>query len=51
LLGIDLGRYRDRIGFLAASLSVVKLDQHGPLLEILGDRAHLDESLRVRSGT
>lgn len=51
LLGIDLGRYRDRIGFLAASLSVVKLDQHGPLLEILGDRAHLDESLRARSGT
>lgn len=31
--------------------SVVKLDQHGPLLEILGDRAHLDENLRTRSGT
>jgi broad specificity phosphatase PhoE len=51
LLGIDLGRYRDRIGFLAASLSIVKLDQHGPLLEVLGDRAHLSENLRARTGT
>jgi probable phosphoglycerate mutase len=51
LLGIDLGRYRDRVGFLAASLSIVKLDQHGPLLEVLGDRSHLNERLRARTGT
>jgi probable phosphoglycerate mutase len=51
LLGIDLGRYRDRIGFLAASLSVMKLDQHGPLIETLGDRSYLDKHLRDRAGT
>lgn len=51
LLGIDLGRYRDRIGFLAASLCVIKLDQHGPLIETLGDRSFMDEKLRARTGS
>jgi len=51
LLGIDLGRYRDRIAFLAASLSIVKFDLRGPLLEVLGDRAHLSEDLRNLPGT
>jgi probable phosphoglycerate mutase len=51
LLGIDLGRYRDRINVLAASLSIVKFDVHGPLLEVLGDRYHLPESLRNLAGT
>ena len=51
LLGIDLGRYRDRINALAASVSVVKFDVHGPLLEILGDRYHLPEELRNLAGT
>lgn len=51
LLGIDLGRYRDRITALAASVSVVKLDLNGPLLEILGDRYHLPEALRNLPGT
>lgn len=51
LLGIDLGRYRDRIGLLAASMSVVKFNIHGPMLEILGDRSYMDKTLRDRPGT
>ncbi|HEY9633457.1 MAG TPA: histidine phosphatase family protein, partial [Coleofasciculaceae cyanobacterium] len=48
LLGIDLGRYRDRIDMLAASVSIVKFDVHGPLLQVLGDRAYMGEHLRLR---
>lgn len=51
LLGIDLGRYRDRIEVLAASLSVIKFDRYGPLLEVLGERNYLPTELRERSGT
>ncbi|MDX2228670.1 MAG: histidine phosphatase family protein [Leptolyngbyaceae cyanobacterium bins.349] len=51
LLGIDLGRYRDRIAVLTASVSVVKFDVHGPLLEQLGDRYHIPDSIRNRPGT
>jgi broad specificity phosphatase PhoE len=51
LLGIDVGRYRDRIDVLVASLSVVEMMQHGPLLKRLGDRSHLSEDLRSRPGT
>lgn len=51
LLGIDLGRYRDRINALVASVSIVKLDTHGPLLEVLGDRHHLSDELRNLPGT
>jgi len=51
LLGIDLGRYRDRIHVLTASVSIVKFDLHGPLLEVLGDRYHIPEPIRSRPGT
>jgi probable phosphoglycerate mutase len=51
LLGIDLGRYRDRINALAASVSVIKFTEYGPMLEVLGDRNHLPEHLRQRAGT
>lgn len=51
LLGIDLGRYRDRITVLTASVSIVKLDQHGPLLQVLGDRYHIPAEIRDRPGT
>ncbi|QZZ19241.1 histidine phosphatase family protein [Leptothermofonsia sichuanensis E412] len=51
LLGIDLGRYRDRIDCPAAALSIVKFDVHGPLLQRLGDRSYLDDTLRSRPGT
>jgi probable phosphoglycerate mutase len=51
LLGVDLGRYRDRIDMLAASVSIVKFDVHGPLLQVLGDRTYMGEHLRLRPGT
>jgi broad specificity phosphatase PhoE len=51
LLGIDLGRYRDRIDMPAASISVVKFDIHGPMLQILGDRSYMSATLRERPGT
>jgi broad specificity phosphatase PhoE len=51
LLGIDVGRYRDRISMPVASLSVVEMTEQGPLLKLLGDRSHLRESLRLRPGT
>lgn len=51
LLGIDVGRFRDRIGMPVASLSIVEIAQHGPLLLRLGDRSHLREYLRKRAGT
>lgn len=51
LLGIDLGRYRDRIDVPAASISVVKFDIYGPLLQRLGDRSFMTEELRNRPGT
>jgi broad specificity phosphatase PhoE len=51
LLGIDVGRYRDRISMPVASLSIVEMTQQGPLLKVLGDRSYLHESLRLRPGT
>ena len=51
LMGIDLGRYRDRIDAPAASLSIVKFDIHGPMLEILGDRNYMPDNLLNREGT
>ena len=51
LLGIDVGRYRDRLSMSVAALCVVEMTKRGPLLKSLGDRAHLREALRRRQGT
>jgi broad specificity phosphatase PhoE len=51
LLGIELGRYRDRLDVPACSVSVVTLKPGGPMLKSLGDRYHLDEKLRNLPGT
>ncbi len=51
LLGIDLGRYRDRIDCPAGSLSAVQFDVHGPLLRRLGDRSYMPDHLQERIGT
>ncbi|MEL6158978.1 MAG: histidine phosphatase family protein [Cyanobacteria bacterium J06554_11] len=51
LLGIDLGRYRDRIDMPVATVSVVRFDKYGPMLIKMGDRTHLSEALRNREGT
>ena len=51
LLGIDVGRFRDRISMPVASISIVEMTTHGPLLHMMGDRAYLREHLRRREGT
>jgi probable phosphoglycerate mutase len=51
LLGIDLGRYRDRITYPVASVSIISFDEHGPLLVKHGDRSHLPADLDARPGT
>ncbi|MGQ4649643.1 histidine phosphatase family protein [Lyngbya aestuarii] len=50
LLGIDVGRFRDRIGMQVASVSIVEYGTRGPLLKVLGDRSHLSEQLRHLPG-
>lgn len=51
LLGIDVGRFRFRIGCPVASVSIVEFGPHGPLLHVLADRTHFDERLRALPGT
>ncbi|MGI9090407.1 MAG: histidine phosphatase family protein [Gemmatimonadaceae bacterium] len=51
LIGIDVGRFRYRLGCPVASVSVVEFGKHGPLLHRLADRAHLDARLRDLPGT
>jgi broad specificity phosphatase PhoE len=51
LLGIDVGRYRDRIGMSVAAVSVVEMAEHGPLIHVMGDRSHIRTALRQRHGT
>lgn len=51
LLGIDVGRFRYRIGCPVGSVSIVEFTSHGPLLHALADRSHLNEHLRTLPGT
>ena len=51
LLGIDLGQFRYRLACPVASVSIVELSGHGPLLKVLADRTHLDERLKQLPGT
>ncbi|MEH2293213.1 histidine phosphatase family protein [Nostoc sp.] len=51
LLGIDVGRFRFRLGCPVASIGIVEFSSHGPLLKVLADRSHLDERLRNLPGT
>jgi broad specificity phosphatase PhoE len=51
LLGIDVGRFRERIGSPVASLSMVEFAQRGPLIHTIADRSHLSEKLRMLEGT
>lgn len=51
LLGIDIGRYRDRIMMLVGGLSIVEMGDSGPLLHCLSDRCYLDEKLLSLAGT
>jgi broad specificity phosphatase PhoE len=51
LLGIDVGRFRDRLDIPVSSLSVVEMAARGPLMRMMGDRSHLSQELRSRPGT
>lgn len=51
LLGIDVGRFRFRLGCPVGSVSIVEFTSHGPILKALADRTHLDERLRNLPGT
>lgn len=51
LLGIELGRYRDRVNALAGSLAHIKLAEHGPMLELINDRSYMSPELRNKPGT
>ena len=50
LLGIDVGRFRDRISMPVASISIVEITSRGPLLHRMGDRSYLREDLRRGTG-
>ena len=51
LLGIDVGRFRFRLGCPVASVSIVEFTSHGPLLKVLAERSHLDQRLQNLPGT
>jgi broad specificity phosphatase PhoE len=51
LLGIDVGRFRYRLGCPVSAVSMVEFGIHGPLLEVLGDRTHLTPELLALPGT
>jgi broad specificity phosphatase PhoE len=51
LLGIDVGRFRYRLGCPVGSVSLVEFTSQGPLLEALADRSYLSEALRSLPGT
>jgi broad specificity phosphatase PhoE len=51
LLGIDVGRFRYRLGCPVSSVSLVEFSLEGPLLHSLADRSHLSDSLRALPGT
>ncbi|MBR8832192.1 MAG: histidine phosphatase family protein [Chlorogloea purpurea SAG 13.99] len=46
LMGIDVGRYRDRFSMPVAALSIVELGVRGPLFHAVAIRPHLNEYLR-----
>lgn len=51
LLGIDVGRYRDRLDMPVAAVSIVELAKRGPLFHAVADRSHLGERLRSLPST
>jgi probable phosphoglycerate mutase len=51
LLGIDVGRFRYRLGCPVGSVSVLEFSLEGPLLHSLADRSHLSASLQALPGT
>jgi alpha-ribazole phosphatase len=46
LLGVDVGRYRDRLAMPVTALSMVELMDYGPFVRNLNDCSHLPPHLR-----
>jgi probable phosphoglycerate mutase len=46
LLGVDVGRYRDRLAMPVTALSMVELMEYGPFVRNLNDCSHLPRQLR-----
>ena len=51
LLGIDVGRFRYRLGCPVGSVSIVEFTSSGPMLKALADRSNLTAELRSLRGT
>jgi probable phosphoglycerate mutase len=51
LLGIEVGRFRYRLGCPVGSVSIIEFTLNGPMLRALADRSHLTEGLRSLRGT
>lgn len=51
LMGIDVGRFRYRLGCPVGSISIIEFTSHGPLLKALADRTHQSTRLRNLPGT
>ena len=51
LLGVDVGRFRYRLGCPVGSVSIVTFGAHGPLAEAVAERSHLSARLRGLRGT
>lgn len=51
LMGIDVGRYRDRFDMPVAAVSIVELTSRGPLFHKIADRSHLNDYLRSLPNT
>jgi len=51
LLGIDVGRYRDRFDMPVSALSIVELGDRGPFFRMISDRCHLPSHLRSLPST
>jgi probable phosphoglycerate mutase len=51
LLGIELGRYRERLDVPVCAVSLVSMGQSGPMLKSFSDRHHLPDHLRQLPGT
>jgi broad specificity phosphatase PhoE len=51
LMGMDVGRFRQRLGCPVGSVSVIEFTPQGPLLQTLANCSHLEERLRSLPGS
>jgi probable phosphoglycerate mutase len=51
LMGIDVGRYRDRFAMPVAAVSIVEMGDRGPLFHQIANRSHLDDYLKSLPST